>query len=140
MTVAVGVVTVLTKMTGKKFYKYKLIAHTGEADETMTGSRDNGTNHSKQTVKFPINKMTTSVRNEILLLAQNRLIIVIVDENGTAWMYGKDYGMILMTTTAKTGKALGDRNGYELTFDGEEKYLATELLASIVATLETPGP
>lgn len=140
VTLTVGVVTALTKVTGKKFYQYKLIAHTGEADEAMTGSRENGTNQVVQHVKFPINKMNTAVRNELLLLAQNRLVIVITDENGTSWMYGKDYGLILKATTAKTGKVLADRNGYELDFEGEEKYLAVEVNATVVAALLTVGP
>lgn len=140
LTIALGVVTVATKATGKRWYRYKLVAHTGEGDEAYTPNRDNGTVTNKQTVKFPINKMTTAVRNELLLLAQSRLLIMVVDENGVAWLYGKDYGLMLGASKANTGKLLADRNGYELVFEGDEKYLAWEVLASIVAVAETPGP
>ena len=139
ITQTTGVVSLITKATGKRFYKYNLIAHTGEGDESLSPSRDNGTVPNKQSVKFPINKMTVAVRNEILLLAQNRLLIVLEDENGCAWLYGKDYGLMLGASTAKTGKMLGDRNGYELHFDGDEKYLAPQVDAATLATLETPG-
>ena len=134
-----GVIPSITNLTGQKWRKYALIAHTGEADEVFTPSRENGTVNSKQHVKFPINKMTVSVRNEILLLAQNRLLMIIVDENGGAWLYGKDYGMMLGATGAKTGKTLGDRNGYDLSFEGDEKYLAQSVATTVLATLQVTG-
>lgn len=139
ITPTLGVITVLTKATGKQFYKYNLVAHTGEADETLTRNRENGTQMSKQSVKFPINKMTTAVRNELLLLAQNFLLIVVVDRNGTGWLYGYDNGMMLESVAAKTGKALTDRNGYELTFTSDEKNLAYALDPAVLAALTTPG-
>jgi len=132
-----GVVTAITKASGKTFKKYQLIAHTGEGDEALTASREMGTLSNKQTIKFPINKMTTSVRNELFLLAQNRLIFVFVDENSTNWIYGSDYGLTLTTASAKTGKVLADRNGYELTFEGDEKNLAYEVDDTTLATLLT---
>lgn len=140
LTVVLGIVTVATKASAKRWFKYKLVAHTGDADEAYTPSRENGTVMNKQSLKFPINKMTTAVRNEILLLAQNRLLVIVVDENGTSWLYGKDYGMMLGGSKASTGKTLSDRNGYELVFESDEKYLAFEVLTSIVTASETPGP
>ena len=139
ITEALGVVTGITKVATKKFFKYSLVAHTAEGEEALTASRENGTIMNKQTVKFPINKMTTAVRNELLLLAANRLLIVIVDENGKGWLYGREYGMMIETVSAKTGKALGDRNGYELQFGSDEKTLAPEVDAATIATLETAG-
>lgn len=139
ITEAVGVISGITKVTGKKFYNYKLVLETGDAEETLTANRDNGTTMVKQTVKFPINKMSVSVRNELLLLAQNRLIIVVEDENGYPLIYGKEKGLMITTISAKTGVKLADRNGYELVFEGDEKTLASTLDAPTVLTLETPG-
>ena len=132
-----GVVTAITKVATKVFRKYNLIAHTAESDEALTASREMGTLSNKQTVKFPINKMTAAVRNELFLLAQNRLIFIFVDENSTNWMYGSDYGLTLTTASAKTGKVLADRNGYELVFEGDEKTLAYEVNDATLATLLT---
>ena len=137
ITQSAGVVTAITKVATKVFRKYALIAHTGESDEALTASREMGTLSNKQTIKFPINKMTVSVRNELFLLSQNRLMFVFVDENGTNWLYGSDYGLTLTTAAAKTGKVLADRNGYELVFEGDEKNLAYEVNAATLATLLT---
>lgn len=137
ITEVAGVITVITKVATKTFKKYNLIAHTAEADEAYAGNREMGTLANKQTIKFPINKMTTSVRNELMLLAQNRLIFVYVDENGTGWMYGREYGLMMDSFSAKTGKLLADRNGYELSFSGDEKNMAYEVNATALGTLTT---
>ena len=139
ITVAAGIVTAITKATGKLFRKYNLIAHTGEAEDAFTSDLAAGTSNSAQAVKFPVNKMTTAVRNELILLAQNRLLFVIVDNNGTNWLYGKEFGLTLLTAGGKTGVALKDRNGYELAFGGDEKTFAYEVDAATLATLLTAG-
>lgn len=137
VTETASVITGITKAATKTFKKYNLIAHTAESDEALTASREMGTLSNKQTIKFPINKMTTAVRNELFLLAQNRLMFVFVDENSTNWLYGRDYGLTLTTAAAKTGKVLADRNGYELVFEGDEKNLAYEVDDTTLATLTT---
>lgn len=139
ITTTGSLITAIVNATGKRWYKYKLISHTGEADDAMAFSRENGTGFSKQSLKFPINKMTTSVRDEILLLAKNRLLWITVDNNGKAWLYGKDFGMMLATASAKSGKTLADRNGFELAFESDEKEIANEVTFSLIASLETAG-
>jgi hypothetical protein len=139
ITASAGVVTAITKATGKLFRKYELIAHTAEGDEAMTHSREMGTNEVKQTLKFPINKMTVAVRNELMLLRQQRLLFVFIDENGLGWLYGKDYGLTMATTAAKTGVKLADRNGYELVFEGEEKELAYNVDSTTITSLTVAG-
>lgn len=139
ITLTSGVVTTITKVTGKKFWKYNVIAHTAEGEEALTSSRENGTSSNKQSVKFPINKMTAAVRAELLLLAKNRLLVVVVDENGTGWLYGYGYGLMSTSIGAKTGKALADRNGYEIVLEGEEKDLAYSIDAATLAALTTAG-
>lgn len=137
ITASAGVITAIDKTGTKVFYKYNLVAHTAEADQELTPSRENGTLTVKQTIKFPINKMTVAVRNELLLLAQNRLDIVVVDNNGVGWLFGEENGMMLAPTTAKTGRVLGDRNGFELTFESDEKTFAQQVNAATLLTLTT---
>lgn len=134
-----GVVTGLTKTSGSFFRRYEIEAHQADSKEALTVNKANGTKSVKQTLQFPINGMSVSIRNEIEKIAANRLVWVIIDNNGIAWMYGKDFGMRLTTANAGTGKALADRNGYDLTFESEEKYLAVKVDSSVVADLQTPG-
>lgn len=139
LTIVSGAVTVVANATGKAFKKYEVVVETATGDEEATFNRDNGSHAVKQMVKFPINKMTTSVRNELLLLGQKPLIIVVVDNNGQGYAYGTDFGLMLTSYSAKTGAKLGDRNGYELTFEGPALTIAPTVASSVIATLETVG-
>jgi hypothetical protein len=141
-----GIVTAITKATGKRFWKYKLVRETSNATETITGSEANGTLFYAQQVQLIINRRQASVRNEIMLLAKNRLTLVVVENqldsttgNNRAWLYGRVDGLLLNSGTSDTGTAWADRNGYTLPFAGNEVELAPEVQYSVLATLETPG-
>jgi hypothetical protein len=140
-----GVVTAITKATGKRFWKYSLVRETSSATESIQGNEQNGTIFYDQTVNIILNKRQASVRNEIMLLAKNFLLMIAVenqqDSSGQnrAFLYGKDQGLQLLTGTSETGVAWADRNGYTLPFNGKEQQLAPEVTYSLLATLETPG-
>ncbi len=139
VTESSGVVTAITKTTGKRFWKYSLVRETSNATETITGNEQNGTIYYDQQVQIILNKRQASVRNEVMLLAKNFLMIVGVENSGKAFLYGREQGLQLLTGTAETGTAWADRNGYTLPFAGKEKELAPEVQASVLTTLETPG-
>lgn len=107
-------------------YKYNLVRGTGSMTETITASADNGTVFYEPSVNIKLHKLTIADRNEIKLLAQNRLLIFVetnaVDANGKRqiWCLGSENGMELTTATANSGVAFGDMNGYDLTFVGME--------------------
>jgi hypothetical protein len=60
-----GVVTAITKATGKRFWKYSLIRETSNATETITGSEQNGTLFIAQQVQIMLNKKQASVRMKL---------------------------------------------------------------------------
>jgi hypothetical protein len=134
-----GTLTAITKATNKVFRKYQLVQDTASANEELVGNQQNGTLYYSQNVTIVINKQNVNVRNEILLLAKNRLAIVAIDNNDTARLYGWDQGLRLTTGQAGTGTAWGDRNGYTLTFTGNQNKLAYFVDDDTVDTLETPG-
>lgn len=137
VTQSSGVVTAITKVAGKIFRKYQLVQDTATAEETITGNVQNGTLYYAQKVTVVINKQQVAVRNEILLLAKNRLAIVTVDNNGDMRLYGWDQGARLNEGSAATGTAWGDRNGYTLTFSGNQRDLAPFVQTSVLSTLQT---
>jgi len=138
-TEASGVVTALTKKTGTRFWKYQLIKETSNTEEDITGNEQNGTIFYAQKVNVIINKQTTSVRNEILLLAKNYVSIAVIDNSGVGRIFGVKNGLLLNAGNSNSGTAWGDRNGYTLNFTGNEIALAQTLDASVVTALETPG-
>jgi hypothetical protein len=139
VTESSGVVTAITKTTGKRFWKYSLVRETSNATETISGNEQNGTLFYDQLVNIILNKRQASVRNEVMLLARNFLMIVGVENSGKAFLYGRTQGLQLLSGTAETGTAWGDRNGYTLPFAGKETELAPEVQASVLTTLETAG-
>lgn len=144
MTEVSGVITAITKETGKRFWKYSLVRETSNATETITGNEQNGTLYYAQQVQLILNKRQASVRNEVMLLAKNNLILIVVENavpgvNNKAWLFGKTQGLILSQGTSDTGTAWADRNGYTLPFTGNEPELAPEVQYSLLASLETPG-
>lgn len=139
VTESSGTLTAITKATGAIFRKYQLVQETANFGEDITGNRQNGTLFYPQRGTIVINKQNVAVRNEILLLAKNRLVVVIKDNNLTYRLYGREYGMMLQTGTAETGTAWGDRNGYTLNFTGNELELAPFVTDAVIATLQTPG-
>jgi len=137
VTVASGVVSAITKGAGKVFYKYQLVRNTASFTENIAGSIENGTVVYNQELTIVINKMQVSMRNEILLLAQNNLMAVVEDSNGRYWLAGRYMGLDLLSGSAGTGTAQTDRNGYSLTFSGGEKALAPEVQSAVISTLTT---
>lgn len=138
ITHADGIITAIGKANNKRFWKYEQIKDTSEAKEDLQANEQNGTVFYAQSVELVLTKMQASIRNEISALAQNYLIIVVQDRNDKYWLYGETNGLTLSTGSAGTGKAMGDRNGYGLTFTGAEPELAKEVDSSIIAGLIVP--
>jgi len=135
-----GTLTAITKATGKIFRKYQLVLETGAFQEDIVGNRANGTLYYDQKGTIILNVQQVAVRNEIMLLAVNNLTIIIHDNNDTYRLYGRVNGLRLLTGSAATGTAFGDRNGYTLNFDGKEAQLSPFVLNTVAATFQTPGP
>lgn len=135
VTEASGVVTAISKATGKKFYSYQLIRNTASLTETPTGSLENGTMFFQQQLTIILNKMQASTRNELNILSRATLMAVVQDNNGKYWLLGRTNGIDMNGGQHTTGTANGDRNGYELTFIGEEGNMMPEVQASVIATL-----
>lgn len=138
VTSSAGVVSVIGKANNKRFWKYEQIRGNAEAKEDIESNEGNGVVVYNQAVTLILTKMQASLRNEIILLAQNYLIMVVQDRNDKYWLYGWPEGMILATGGAGTGKAGTDLNGYTLNFTGQQPALALEVESSVIAGLTTP--
>ena len=112
---AAGVAT-LTMVASKKFWKYAQVRETSSFTETITANVQNGTIFYSQELSVILNKLAAATRNEILLLAKNRLMAIVEDMNGSFWLLGAKNGLDITGGNSATGTASGDRNGYTLTF------------------------
>jgi hypothetical protein len=134
---ASGVVTTITKASGKKFYKYQLVKQTASLEDVLTINEENGTIFSAQKLTIILNKMQANTRNEISLLGQNLLVCVAGDRNGKYWFLGATNGLVITTIKGESGVKMGDRNGYTLEFAGAEPFMAQEVSSGIIAGLTT---
>jgi len=102
------------------FYEYDLTKATSSLTETLNASIENGSIYYTPEVTFTINKLQVAVRNELRLLARNRLLVIVQDNNNRYWLLGSSNGLEATAGTAGTGTAFGDRSGYEMTLTGME--------------------
>lgn len=137
ITQSAGTVTGISKANNRRFYKYNLQRGTAEFSEEYNDSAENGTSFHKQTLNIVLNKMQAATSQEIKLLAQNRLLAVVETNSGKYWLLGEENGLQRSGGKAGSGKAFGDRNGYELNFDSENVVPAPEVTSGIIAGLVT---
>lgn len=138
VTSAAGIVSAIAKANNARFWKYEQIRGNAEAKEDIEQNEGNGVTVYNQAVTLILTKMQASLRNEIVLLAKNYLVMVVQDRNDKYWLYGWTEGLILATGGAGTGKAGTDLNGYTLNFTGQQTALALEVSSSVITTLTTP--
>lgn len=113
--------TVLTTVATATAYRYDLPKATGNFSEAITVSSENGTVFYEDTLTIKLHRLDNAMRDELKLIAQNRLVCFILDNNDNQWAMGEVLGAELTSGTAATGQALGDSYSYDLTFTSQEK-------------------
>ena len=139
LTETSGVITAFTLNTGKQFWTYELPDNTAQLTENIQANTQNGTVVYSQELQLVLHKLQTSVRNELKLLAQNRLMIIVLDTNGVYWLLGKTTGGWLTGGSSVSGQAKADMSGYNMTFIAEEPEPMTEVSSGLISTLTAPA-
>jgi len=104
-----------------EFFKYDQLKETSSLTETINGSSQNGTVYYTPEVTLVLSKLDVTKRNEIKVLAQQRLVAIVEGNDGSYWVAGYDNGLELNAGTSATGTAFADLSGYSLTLSGMEK-------------------
>lgn len=136
-------ITGLTQTTGDTitaisgtgtFYEFQLIRTTSQITETVNASLENGTVFYQGEVVTYFAKLEQAKRNILKTLAQSqRLAIVVEDNNGAYFYLGQTYGCYISAGTSVSGQALGDQNGYNMTFQYMEPNPMNELSGSLAS-------
>ena len=111
----------------KTIYKYICPKHTGSFTEEVASSVENGTIFYTQTITATFFALSAARRKQLELVAKNRLIVFVQDNNDNIWMVGRMDGAEVTAASTATGVAKGDLNGYTITFTAEEKSKAYRL-------------
>lgn len=114
------------------FYEFQLIRTSSQMTETVNASLENGTVFYQGEIVTYFNKLGQDKRNILKTLAQSQqLAIVAEDNNGQYFYLGQTYGCFISAGTSVTGKALGDANGYNMTFQYLEPNPMNQLSGSL---------
>jgi hypothetical protein len=130
--------TIDTVANVASLYKYELKG-TNSFEQVYNSSRENGTTFAEQTLTITLKKQDAATHKSVKLLAYGRPHVVIKNRNNQFFLAGLEHGMELTTANASNGTAMGDLNGYTLTFVGTEKIYANLLDCSSEATLAGAG-
>lgn len=131
-----GNVTAIAMTGGSKFLEYQMEKAQGNFTETSTHSEANGTTVYAQVLTVPINGTSQAKDFALKLTGYNRLMIIVQTNNDEYWLMGLT-GAYMNTNVKTTGTALGDKKGYNLTFNATEPQPANVIDSSVIAAIIT---
>lgn len=117
-------------------YKFELKG-ANSFEQTITSSRDNGTTFVEQTLTVTLKQQSAAKHKLVKLLAYGRPHVIVRTRAGQYFLAGLERGMDLTSGVISNGTAMGDLNGYTLTFTGMENIPANFLNCSTEAGLVT---
>lgn len=138
-TEVAGVITAITMAPGSNFWEYAQLKETADWTEDIAVSSTGATIGYTQTANILLFKRDVNKRNEIKLLAQNRLIILVQDKNLIWWILGITQGCDLTSSKYSSGKKINDDNSWPLVFVGAEVAPAQQVNSAIIAALLIPN-
>lgn len=102
-------------------YKYELKSTANALNTTINASRDNGTTFFSQELVVNLKRQDVVTHKQVKLLAYGRPRIIARSMTDQFFMLGFAQGCDVSAGSIGSGAALGDFNGYQLTFTAEEE-------------------
>ncbi len=118
-------------------YKYELKSNENSFTTAVQTSRDNGTTFFEQTLAISLKKQDQAMHKQIKLLAYGRPRIIVQSMTNQFFLMGLAQGCDTTAGEISSGAALGDFNGYKLTFVASEVLPANFVDVSTEAALKT---
>ena len=105
-------------------------------ETTINSSRENGTTFFTQTLTVQLKRQDVKTTKNVKLISYQRPRIIIHARGDQFFLMGLDQGCDVTAGTISSGSALGDFNGYSLTFTAEEELPANFFNATTEAELK----
>jgi hypothetical protein len=122
--------------TALNLYKYELKGANG-FEQTIQTSRDNGTTFYEQVLTVQLKTQNAATTKQVKLLAAGRPRVIVETRNHQFFLVGLDQGADLTAGSISSGTAMGDFNGYNLTFTAMEKLPANFINCTTETQLKT---
>ena len=107
-------------------YRYKLARSSSSFSQVDTSNETNRTLFFAQTVTAILGRLSADKRKELWNAAKANPIVFVRDSMDNIWCVGRQEGCTF-TTTAQSGTAKGDLNGYNIEITAEEREPAERL-------------
>jgi hypothetical protein len=134
-------ITAISLPALSSIYKFELKGN-NSFETTITSSRENGTTFFEQVLTVTLKKQDAITHKQVKLLSYGRPNIIVENNAGQYFIAGLLRGMDVTAGTIGNGTALGDMNGYSLTFTGQEavpaNFLDCTTEAQLVSLLNNP--
>lgn len=117
-------------------YKYELKGN-NSFETNINSSRENGTTFFEQNLAIQLKRQDIATHKNVKLLAFGRPRIVVRSMTDQFFLMGLDQGADVTGGTVSSGAAMGDFNGYSLTFTAMEVSPANFLSCTTEADLAT---
>ena len=117
-------------------FKYELKSTANSFTTSINSSRDNGTTFFTQTLVANLKRQDAVTTRNVKILSYGRPRIVCRTMTDQFFLMGLDQGADVSAGEISTGAALGDFNGYSLTFTAEEELPANFLDCTNEASLK----
>ena len=118
-------------------YKFELKSTTNSFVTAINSSRDNGTTFFEQTLVAALKRQDFATHKNVKLLAYGRPRIIVRTMTDQFFLMGLDQGADVSAGEISSGAALGDFNGYSLTFTAMEELPANFIDVTTEAGLAT---
>lgn len=135
ITASNGTITAFTLASGTGFYEYQMLMESGNWQEGLQTSAQNGTMFYEQTLNLKFPTRTAALATSINLLAKNKLMVIVLDNAGTYTLLGETNGMEVEPSTYDSGTAFGDFQGYTLVLKSKQKERANLVDSTLITGL-----
>ena len=110
-------------------YKFELKG-ANSFEQTINSSRENGTTFFEQSLTVQLKRQDVKSTKNIKLISYGRPRIIVHARGDQFFLMGLDQGCDVTAGTISSGSALGDFNGYSLTFTAMEELPANFINAT----------
>ncbi len=111
-------------------YKYELKSTENTFEQTINSDRNAGTTFFTQTLNVKLKKQDIATSKNVKLLSYGMPHVVLQTNSGQFFLMGLNHGADVTAGTLSSGGAMGDFNGYSLTFEAQEECYANFLNAA----------
>jgi uncharacterized protein (DUF1684 family) len=137
---AAGAITGATSTTGTTLYGFELKRGVSSLTQTLNKSYENGTVFFTQELTISLYKYDTAKRDKLKVLSQNdTLQIIAIDQNDVQYLLGQTNFSFLSAGDATSGQALGDKNGFSMTFQAQEAEPARVIVGALATVFGAPA-